>query len=217
MPRDNGEDEDVIRTMQRQRDKFVVLDEIYENKNYYQIGIDNIDIGTRAAEILYEAGHRDFLFLKGIDTLTSSVQRQEGFIQTLKKKGIEMTGQRIIDGAFSPSIIYNHVSGQFEQFPPFTAVFSANDQMALAFIKAAGERGLSVPKDFSIIGVDDLDLLPYISPGLSTFRQPLQTIGALGANMLVSQINGIYIREKCVLLKSQYIERESVGTPPNRL
>ncbi|MBN2739093.1 MAG: LacI family DNA-binding transcriptional regulator [Spirochaetales bacterium] len=211
MPLENKIDKQVIKALIREKLHFVLVDGLTDNKNIYQVGVDNFDIGKTAAEILLKAGHREFLLLTGIEDLSSSYDRILGFRQALKEYHIELPEERCIPGDFNPRQILDFLEQDFSKLPPFTAVFSSNDLMALAFIKAAEQNNKLSPRDFSIIGVDDLDILPYLSPGLSTFRQPLQIMGTIAANMLVSQVEGYNLREKQVVLKAQYIERETVA------
>lgn len=210
MPLKTKADKEIINQLKRQKEKFVIADWDNFGDDFYQIGIDNRDIGRQAGEILTRMGHTKLLYIQGAEDLPACCHRLEGFKESLSSHSIELKEERILRGKFDPEFTYNLIKDTIKTLPEFTAVFSANDLMALAFIKAASEAGLQTPVDFSIIGVDDLDVLPFTTPGLSTFRQPLQTMGNIAAGMLIAQIDGFNLREKQVLLKAHYIERETV-------
>ena len=140
----------------------------------------------------------------------SSHERFRGFYDELKNAGIKLEENRQLPGEFKVDSAYKRARERFPELPEFTAVFASNDLSALGFMKAAHENGLKVPDDFSIIGFDDAEIAPYIVPPLTTFRQPIQTMGALAAKMLISQIEGDEIRDRKILLKAEFILRESL-------
>ncbi|MGW4962164.1 substrate-binding domain-containing protein, partial [Nonomuraea sp. NPDC004186] len=69
-----------------------------------------------------------------------------------------------------------------------TAVFAANDQMAVGVLQAAAELGRKVPDDLSVVGFDDLDFAPFLIPPLTTVRQDLATVGRRCLEHLITQI-----------------------------
>lgn len=218
MPLNRRTDKAFIKDLQRKGEPFVILDggKDYLDKDYHQIDIDNYDIGKKAAEVLTEAGHTRFLYIKGSDDLLISREREAGFCRTLEEKGIRICPDRIIPGNFNAQVTLEYIEEHYRTLPDFTAIFAANDLSALGAVKALQNQGRKIIRDYSIIGVDDIDVLPYLSFGLCTFRQPLQTGGLIAANMMIALIEGVSIREKQVVLQAQYIMRESVA-PSNSM
>src|SRR5690625_7473544 len=70
-----------------------------------------------------------------------------------------------------------------------TAVFASSDTMALGAIKAIRDAGLSVPKDISMVGFDDIELAQHITPALTTIRQNKELMGRRAADILINQMN----------------------------
>jgi LacI family asc operon transcriptional repressor len=136
-----------------------------------------------------------------------------GFKEALHEHDIPLEAGRIIEGRYSPEITSRLVKEGIDRFPEFTAVFASNDLSAIAFAKASFEqKRLQISRDYSIISVDDSDYIPYFLPQISSFHLPLQTIGSIAAEMLLSQIEGSKIKEKKVVLKADFIKRDSLST-----
>jgi LacI family transcriptional regulator len=95
----------------------------------------------------------------------------------------------------------------------FTAVLAFNDKSAVGAIRAIEDQGLQVPRDISVIGVDDLEFSAFLSPRLTTIRQPLVAMGAAAASTLLREIQGEDVPEETVL-QPQLIVRESTGPAP---
>lgn len=139
---------------------------------------------------LIDLGHRRIAHIAGPTTHRDSTGRLEGYQQMLAANGI----------AFDPSLVvtgnYQEHSGllAMEQLllrdTSITAVFSANDQMALGARLCLYRRGIRVPDDISIVGFDDLFSSSYATPPLTTVRQPGQEMGVAAALMVLSLLNG---------------------------
>ena len=211
IPLTTKEDDEFIAHLKKIEEKFVIIDRFIDDADISQVTIDNSDIGETAARTLVDYGHKKLLFIDGSRDVMSSRERRNGFLNELKKHDIELEEERIIPGDFNPEKTYGYASQFFLTLPEYTAVFASNDLTALAFAKAAYEQGLKIPEDFSLIGVDDADYIPYCYPFLSTFRQPLQIMGSIAVKLLLSQIEGYSLREKRVQLKAQFIKRKSLS------
>src|SRR5581483_5696385 len=92
----------------------------------------------------------------------------------------------------------------------FTALFAFNDKSAIGAIRAIQDRGLKIPNDVSVLGVDDLQLSAFVSPRLTTIRQPLKLMGATAASTLLRQIHGEEVSEE-IVLAPELVVRESTG------
>ncbi|MNE82057.1 Ribose operon repressor [compost metagenome] len=90
-----------------------------------------------------------------------------------------------------------------------SAVFYANDEMAIGGLKALQEGGISVPGDISVIGFDDIQLAEYVHPPLTTIRQPKQEAGSLAGHLLFQMLDGEEVNDS-YKLKIELVERESV-------
>jgi LacI family transcriptional regulator len=92
----------------------------------------------------------------------------------------------------------------------FTALLAFNDGSAAGAIRAIRDAGLSVPRDISVVGFDDIQLAAYISPSLTTVRQPLREMGALAASTLLRRIQGEQVSEE-TLVQPEFVVRESTA------
>jgi len=95
-----------------------------------------------------------------------------------------------------------------------TAIFAGSDQQALGVYEAARQRGLRIPQDLSVVGFDDLPVARWVSPPLTTVRQPLAEMGRAAAQMLGEIIEGRPLRSRRVELSTELIMRESTGPVP---
>jgi LacI family transcriptional regulator len=98
---------------------------------------------------------------------------------------------------------------------PFTALFAYNDISAIGAIRAFQQAGLRVPDDVSVVGFDDIQSAAYLSPPLTTVRQPLQEMGEIAARTLLDRIEKRvkYVPE--ISIAPQFVVRDSTA-PPNR-
>ncbi|HEY7201656.1 MAG TPA: substrate-binding domain-containing protein, partial [Candidatus Dormibacteraeota bacterium] len=94
---------------------------------------------------------------------------------------------------------------------PFTAIFAANDLMALGALAALREAGLRVPEDVSLVGFDDLPILRDVVPGLTTIRVPMRD---MGRRCMALALGPARRSPRVETLPVELIERESVGPAP---
>jgi DNA-binding LacI/PurR family transcriptional regulator len=92
-----------------------------------------------------------------------------------------------------------------------TGVVAASDMLALGAIRGARERGLDVPRDVSVIGYDDTDLVQFTDPPLTTIRQPVLAMGDLATRWLTAQMNGTASQPREYLVRPELIVRGSTG------
>ena len=124
-------------------------------------------------------------FVHGVEGSVTSESRYQGYVQALDSRGIELSPELVAYGGFA----YDGGAEAARRLLSIdnrpTAVFAANDQMALGVINAAAELGLAVPDDVSVIGVDDIEASSLVAPGLTTLRQPTWEMGACAVQTLV--------------------------------
>jgi LacI family transcriptional regulator len=208
-PRLTAEDDEIINYLINFNEKFVIIDRYINNDKIYQVRIDNYKAGRKAADVLLNKGHKDFLFVWGHTDILSAHERYNGFHDRLKENGIDLPLNRQINGEYDAEYTYNIVKEKFKELPEFTAVFCSNDLSASGFIKACHLYGKNVVTDYSIIGFDDDIYSRYTVPSLSTFSQPLMEMGIKAAKVLIDLIEDKEVKEKVISFDAQYIERES--------
>jgi LacI family transcriptional regulator len=139
-----------------------------------------------ATQHLIDLGHRRIAHLVGPYGNADAIARRDGWLETLNKNHLErgpMAG-----GNFTVQAGYEAMHTIFADGEPFTAVFAANDEMALGAMHALHERGLRVPDDISIVGFDDTNFSPYVDPPLTTLRQDWQAMARLSTEYLIERI-----------------------------
>jgi len=149
------------------------------------LAVDNVELGRTATEYLLELGHLRIGFVHGVEGSVTSESRYQGYVQALDSRGIELSPELVAYGGFA----YDGGAEAARRLLSIdnrpTAIFAANDQMALGVINAAAELGLAVPDDVSVIGVDDIEASSLVAPGLTTLRQPTWEMGACAVQTLV--------------------------------
>ena len=150
---------------------------------------DNIRIGREVVEHLLKQGHRRIAYISGYADATDSIGRLEGYRQELESAGQKLQPELMDDGGFNEQGGYEAFKRIWARGTDFTAVFTANDEMALGVYKACAELGLSIPHQMAVVGVDNIRITNYVEPAISSVEQPLYDMGALLAEKLIHQMN----------------------------
>jgi LacI family repressor for deo operon, udp, cdd, tsx, nupC, and nupG len=94
---------------------------------------------------------------------------------------------------------------------PFTAIFCANDEMAIGALRAIKTRGLRVPEDISVVGFDDIRFARFSDPPLTTIAQPMGDIGREAATLLIEILNQANVAPRKHMLPTQLVVRGSTA------
>ncbi|TCI61736.1 LacI family DNA-binding transcriptional regulator [Exiguobacterium sp. SH3S1] len=150
---------------------------------------DNIAGARLAVNHLYELGHCKIAHIAGDRTIDAGATRIKGYELAMQALDLPIEpGYLINAGFFSVEEGKQAMEKLLQLETPPTAVFVAGDQMAIGAIEAVHEHGLRVPEDISIIGYDDIDMIKYITPKLTTIRQDTDEIGEAAAELLIEQM-----------------------------
>ncbi|HEU5138473.1 MAG TPA: LacI family DNA-binding transcriptional regulator [Bacillales bacterium] len=168
----------------------VVLDRYIDHELIINISIDNVHGGFLATEYLIKQGHKDIAFISGPMDAIDNQRRLEGFRKALRQYDLSEHKRWNIIGNFTQSGGYEATKMMIMQGRLPTAVFFANDEMAIGGLKAFNERGIRVPEEISIIGFDDMLLSSYVNPALTTVRQPEYEAGSLAAHLIFQVLDG---------------------------
>lgn len=144
-----------------------------QRRGHLTTSIDQYRGARAAVRHLVELGHRRIAHLSGPPAAPDAIERLRGWRDELA--AAQLVAQEPGHGDWSAESGYRFG----EQFGDETAVFVANDQMALGLISALNARGLSVPGDVSVVGFDDVPEAAYYSPPLTTVNQDFAALGAL--------------------------------------
>lgn len=170
--------------------------------------IDSHAAGLLATRHLVQLGHRRVLHLAGPTDIEGS-RRERGYRDALGEA--DLPALPVVRGNWTAASGY--AAGTAVALDSFTAVASANDEMALGFLSAMRERGRTAPDDFSIVGVDDMPDARYFSPPLTTMSMDFAALGGVGFTMLHERIH-TGTRRETVTLTPALVVRSSTAPPP---
>jgi DNA-binding LacI/PurR family transcriptional regulator len=180
--------------------------------HFFSVDVDNVASARSATEHLILLGHRRIaLITNGPLTYTASRDRYQGYCQALGAAGIELDNSLVAIGAFTDDSGYNATLQLLSLSPRPTAIFVASDVVALGAMRALKQHGLDIPNDLSIIGFDDIPLVKYLDPGLTTIRLPAIDLGFYAGQMLMRLIKGEPIQKRRIQLTSRLIIRDSTA------
>ncbi|MGO1848453.1 MULTISPECIES: LacI family DNA-binding transcriptional regulator [unclassified Microbacterium] len=152
---------------------------------FLTISVDQQQGTVLAVDHLVSLGHRDILHLAGPLDWLDARARERAFHARAKEWGIRQ--RPIVVGDWSADFAYDYAKG-LRELPEFTAVFAANDDMAVGLVHGLHDRGFSVPGDISVIGFDDISLAAHVLPPLTTVHQNFHSLGVSAVDMLRAAI-----------------------------
>lgn len=175
---------------------------------------DNIGGAIKAVDHLVEMGHREIAFVSDVFSTKPGQDRLIGFRLALEKHKIPIRSEWILNGDFTEIAGYDSCLRLFEKSKLPTAIFCAGDMMALGAIRALTEKGIKVPEEMSVIGFDDLALLKFVKPGLTTIHQNKELLGTRAANELLAMMkDSNYFPKTSSLVETNLIIRDTVEKP----
>jgi DNA-binding LacI/PurR family transcriptional regulator len=185
-------------------------------KGVTNIVLDHHRAASLALTHLVDLGHEKIAFMKGSKISADSDDRWNAICEVAAKMGVRMHPELIIElkgDDPSPNLGYPFAQQLLERKQPFTALFAYNDISAIGSIYAFNETGLRVPEDISVVGFDDIQSAAYITPSLTTVRQPLLKMGEIAARALLDRINGQmkYVPE--IAIEPELVVRRSTTLP----
>ncbi|MDY0908618.1 LacI family DNA-binding transcriptional regulator [Microbacterium sp. CFBP9034] len=139
-----------------------------------------------AVQHLIELGHRSIAHLSGPLDWYDARAREQGWRDALTEAGLPISPPVVGDWTSD----YGYAYGRTYDFSDATAVFAANDQMALGLVHGLSEQGMRVPDDLSVVGFDDLPDARHFLPPLTTVRQDFAALGALALQLIIAAIEG---------------------------
>jgi len=174
----------------------------------HTVGIDQHAGAVLAVTHLLELGHRSIAHLAGPLDWFDALGRVQGWRDALERAGLPAAPP--LHGDWTSDCGYEF--GRTHDFGAATAVFAANDQMALGLIHGLAERGLRVPDDISVVGFDDLPDARHFLPPLTTVRQDFVALGSLALHLLLSPAD--QASEEHDRVEPVLVVRRSTGAPP---
>ncbi|MEL6520802.1 MAG: LacI family DNA-binding transcriptional regulator [Pseudomonadota bacterium] len=175
------------------------------------VGIDNVEAGRMAARELARRGYRKIGFLGGPKEATSTQDRREGFCR-------EAAAHPDLEVSLSYAEAYSFSAGREEmlrllQDVPCDAYFCGDDVLSLGALSAVKERGLIVPDELGIIGLNDMEMSSWEGIDLTTIHQPIQQIINSSIEMIVSMLDEPDQYPQARLFPCRLAERNTLRAP----
>ncbi len=194
---------------------YVFLDPIgVPDQDVPVIGATNFEGGIEATEYLLGLGHTRIGIVTGERGLACSEERMAGYQAALTRAGIPIDQDLIQYGNFQVEGGYAGATRLLGLRRPPTAIFAGSDQQAYGVYQAAKAAGLGIPEDLSVVGFDDVPLCQWVSPPLTTVRQPLTEMAREATRILCEMAyRGIEPPDKKIELATSLVVRESTAPP----
>jgi LacI family transcriptional regulator len=199
----------------REQPNIVVLNRVFESINEQCFSVDHFQGGVVAAQALLQHQHREFAVISGPASSPDNTARIAGFMQELQRQGVDPKTVRTFDSDFSPEGGYVCARALLASGHKFTAVFCANDEMAVGLLSYFHQAGISVPGQVSVLGYDDTSSAEYSAPRLTSVHIPLREVTVSGLNCLLNRCYDSFLpvtREFPI----NVTWRASVAMPPGR-
>ncbi len=168
--------------------------------------------GHTATDRLLRAGHRRIGYIGGEAQMEASRDRLKGYRQALATADLPFDGELVREGNWQPMAGYQRTHELMKLPSPPTAIFCANDLMAVGCYEALKELGLRIPDDVAVIGYDDREIARHMHPPLTTVLLPHFEMGTIAAETLLdlTATSRPVSRPMQVKVECPLVERESI-------
>ena len=177
----------------------------------FALNFDHFEGARLATQHLLELGHQRIAFIAGDPAHPDATERLRGYRAALQGAGIARNRELEVPGLFTEESGLVAVDRLLDKRQRFTALFAANDQMALGAYLGLHRRSLRVPQDVSVVGFDDLPIARYALPPLTTVQHPANALGRLAASAMLRLLRGE--KPTAVVPAPQVVVRESSCAP----
>jgi DNA-binding LacI/PurR family transcriptional regulator len=177
------------------------------------VAVDQFAGAVDATKLLLDLGHRTAWHIAGPRDFLEAQQRLDGWRSTLEAAGAPVPP--VLFGDWSPRSGFR-AGQQLARDPDVTAIFVANDQMALGVLRALHERGREIPREVSVVGFDDVPEAQYFTPPLTTVRQDFSEMGRSSLRLLLELMHNTGHPPQRLTIAPELVVRRSTAPPPRR-
>ncbi len=176
--------------LQRRGIPFVLVNRMIKSLKVDAVVADNVAGGKAAAQLLVEAGHTRVGALFGPQDTNTGRDREKGFRHGLEQAGLTLADSRVVHGQFDYTFGRNALPHLLKGRYPATAIFCANDIIAIGALQTAHELGIDVPSDMAFVGFDDIDQASWPVFNLTTIRVPFEALVQSAVDRILSRLAG---------------------------
>ncbi|WP_458122771.1 LacI family DNA-binding transcriptional regulator [Paenibacillus sp. Z3-2] len=203
-----------LKQLQERNIPFVFLDRTVPGITSDIIAGDSREGAIDLIRYLVQLGHRRIALVNGSSEVSTARLREEGYVEGLREAGAGTDPELVLRTGYRDFSDEEGLDRLLSQPEPPTAIFAANNMLAIGVIRLLRKRGLRVPNDFSVVCFDDLDLASAFDPFLTVAAQPAYDFGFRGVQMLIDRIEGKAPSEaQTVILPSELRIRASAAAP----
>ena len=166
--------------------------------------------GHAATDVLICAGHRRIGYINGEASMEASRHRFRGYRQALATADLPFDPDLVREGNWQPLSGYEAARALMNRERAPTAIFCANDLMAVGCYEALHELGLRIPDDVAVMGYDDREIAQHLHPPLTTMLLPHFEMGSIAAEMLLDAVSGSATRPRQIKVECPIVKRGSV-------
>lgn len=195
--------------IQKQNFPYVLIDQTDPAHRSTVVDSDNWQGAFDATQYLIDLGHKRIGFTTGIMAINAAKQRLAGYKEALQANGTALDKTLIVEAGFSAELGYKAAEALLDLKHRPTAIFASNDLSAFGVMDAIRNKGLKIPEDISVIGFDDIPQASITYPKLSTVRQPLEQMGRVAVELLLTQLNKPGTAPQHITLDTTLIKRGS--------
>ncbi|MDD3839109.1 MAG: LacI family DNA-binding transcriptional regulator [Clostridia bacterium] len=171
--------------------KVVVLEQengISEFTKAIVVNSDSYGGAYDATKYLIQLGHRSIAHISGDERQWTAICKIQGYRKALEDAGISIQESMIVKGNYTEESGCEATKKLLKKAKP-TAIFIANDSMALGVYEEIRNAGFKIPDDISVIGFDDIEVSKYLNPSLTTVRVPLLKMASIATNSLIKAVD----------------------------
>ena len=191
----------------------VAVNEPVTNADVPFVGVDNFEGARVATEHLISQGHRRIAFIGHSTSRVVNGLREKGYRAALASAGIPIDPMMILEAEGTTESGRGAAELMFVRDRLPTAFFCVNDATALGVMISLNARRYDLPRDFSVMGFDDISFASFVTPALTTMKQPRLNIGEGAMDLLLALVEGKEPRQRELLLRAELIVRNSVKGP----
>jgi LacI family transcriptional regulator len=198
-----------VTSVRREHFPFVLVNRGSRSVADRSVEVDNDTAARAVVAHLAGLGHRRIAHIAGPLSTTTGAERAAGYRAAMREHGLDAELRVVEATAYSEEAGHIATAAILAAGP--TAIFAANDLIALGALQAIRAAGLNVPRDVSVVGVNDIPLAGFIDPPLTTMRVPQREMGAIAARMLIALVEGEPVAEPHIRLDTTLVVRGSTA------
>jgi LacI family transcriptional regulator len=205
--------------LQRRGTPVVLVDSRAPSRGQCSVAVDDVLGGDLAVTHLLDNGHEQIAYISGPPALRQVADRQEGALRALRRAGRPPKSLQVIETSALNVAAGKWAGAAIASIPASsrpTAVFCANDLMALGVLQEMTRNHIRVPEDMSIVGYDDIDFAAAAAVPLTSVRQPRQQLGRTAARLLLEEAadDDVTHQHRQVIFEPELVVRQSTKAPP---